>query len=247
MSILTKINGKMYNLTDFNHPGGKVPMYLINNKDGTCLFESYHPISDRKILNQILQKYEIKDNGSIPEQKVYNFTNFDKDPFVNELREKVYTYFKKISIKNNCSLVEATKMTLYRKLEVLTLFSLFLFSILLFINNFLLGLFMMSLFGWVLTVNTYHDISHFAFSTNKSIENILLPLHYWIYPTFSWLEDHVYTHHGYTNVINKDLDLERYIGFYKPIHKNIYILDNPISNVIETIIFSDKKLTNIDF
>ena len=133
-------------------------------------------------------------------------------------------------------------MTSYRKLEIFLLFSLFLFSTLLFVNNFLVGLFMMSLFGWILTVNTYHDISHFAFSTNNLIENILLPLHFWIYPTFSWLEDHVYTHHGFPNVIKKDLDLERYVGFYKPFKENTLIFQNPISNIVENIIFSDKKI-----
>ena len=52
MAIITKIHGKMYDLTNFNHPGGKMPIYLIMNKDGTCLFESYHPVSNRQMLKK---------------------------------------------------------------------------------------------------------------------------------------------------------------------------------------------------
>tara|TARA_X000001036_G_C19978087_1_gene521036 strand:- start:249 stop:461 length:213 start_codon:yes stop_codon:yes gene_type:complete len=60
MTIRTKIHGKMYDLTNFNHPGGQIPMYLIDNKDGTCLFESYHPVSNKDNLNKILQKLNPK-------------------------------------------------------------------------------------------------------------------------------------------------------------------------------------------
>jgi len=59
----TRIHGKMYDLTKFNHPGGIIPLYLIENNDGTCLFESYHPVSNRESLLKILEKYEINDDN----------------------------------------------------------------------------------------------------------------------------------------------------------------------------------------
>ena len=78
-----------------------VPLYLINGKDGTGLFESYHPVSNRKMLQKILAKYEMKDNNTIQEQQIYDFTNFQNIIFVHELKTKVLKYFQTQSKKRN--------------------------------------------------------------------------------------------------------------------------------------------------
>ena len=82
MIIKTKIHGKMYDLTNFNHPGGSIPLHLINGEDSTCMFETYHPVSNRNILKKTLAKYEIKDDHSIHEHRIYDFTDFETNPFV---------------------------------------------------------------------------------------------------------------------------------------------------------------------
>ena len=61
----TKIHNKTYDLTTFKHPGGQKALELVDNKDGTCLFELYHPVSNKDNLNTILNKYEIPDDSSI--------------------------------------------------------------------------------------------------------------------------------------------------------------------------------------
>ena len=108
----TKIHGKTYDLTNFKHPGGVVPLNLCDGKDGTVLFETYHPVSDREMLNRILAKYEIPNDESIPSDNIYDFTLFNDD-FTTELRAQVYLYFKNVAEKNNCSLITATKMFPY--------------------------------------------------------------------------------------------------------------------------------------
>ena len=84
MKIITKIHGKVYDLTNFKHPGGKIPLALMHNNDSTCLFESYHPVTSRKKLQKILSQYEIEDDETIIEQKVYDFSSFKEDAFVSE-------------------------------------------------------------------------------------------------------------------------------------------------------------------
>jgi len=238
----TKIHGKTYDLSNFKHPGGLIPLYLINGKDGTCLFESYHPVSNKKILNKILNKYEIKDDANIKDEIIYDLSSFSFDAFANELKNEVFNYFKNISIQNKCNLIEATKMTINRKIELIVLFGFFILSLHFFIQNSIFGLFFMPFFLWCLTVNTYHDISHFAFSSNKYLEICLLPCHFFIYPPFSWIIDHVYYHHIYTNIPDIDYDLERYIGFYQEKnHSENIFLNNPIINIFDFLIFSDKK------
>ena len=201
----TKIHGKMYDLTKFNHPGGIIPMYLIENNDGTCLFESYHPVSNRDALLKILEKYEINDDNSIEEQKVYDFNNFKNDPFVKELREKVYDYFKELSIKNNCTIIEATKMNTNKFYETIILFIILSFGF--YLN---LGIIYTSFFHFLLVINNWHDIGHFSFIKNKKLEMYMMPLFTSLFPTFSWYIGHTRNHHSYTNIVNLDQDLDEY-------------------------------------
>ena len=58
-NLVTRIHGKWYNLSDFDHPGGPVALSLIERRDGTALFESHHPLTSHKKLMKILSKYEV--------------------------------------------------------------------------------------------------------------------------------------------------------------------------------------------
>lgn len=57
--LITKIHNKYYDLTDFKHPGGPIPIGLIENRDGTELFESHHLFTNKSIMD-ILESYEMK-------------------------------------------------------------------------------------------------------------------------------------------------------------------------------------------
>ena len=56
--LITKIHNKYYDLTDFKHPGGPIPIGLIENRDGTELFESHHLFTNRNTMD-ILESYEM--------------------------------------------------------------------------------------------------------------------------------------------------------------------------------------------
>lgn len=59
--IVCTIYDQTYDLTDFvrHHPGGPIPLLLVNATDATELFESYHPRSGRHLstLNALAQKH----------------------------------------------------------------------------------------------------------------------------------------------------------------------------------------------
>ena len=77
--MITKINNKYYNLTDFKHPGGDIAILHAKNRDATILFNSYHPFSKDKILKSI-EKYRIEEprSNKIITPKQFNFdTPFD--------------------------------------------------------------------------------------------------------------------------------------------------------------------------
>jgi cytochrome b involved in lipid metabolism len=56
--LITKIHNKYYDLTDFKHPGGPIPIGLIENRDGTELFESHHLFTNKSTMD-ILESYEM--------------------------------------------------------------------------------------------------------------------------------------------------------------------------------------------
>lgn len=218
MTIRTKIHGKMYDLTNFNHPGGQIPIYLIDNKDGTCLFESYHPVSNKDNLNKILQKYEIDDDNSIPEQQVYDFTNFCKDPFVTEVREKVYNYFKELSVQNNSTMIEATKSTPLKYFELFILGLLFIINLRYMYIGYYFSIITTPFFYWLFTVNIFHDAGHFAHINNKFIEMLIFACNFNIFSSIGWYNLHTENHHSYSNIIRLDNDIQPF--FYKEKKKN---------------------------
>ena len=71
--MITKIHEKYYDLTDFKHPGGPIPIGLIENRDGTELFESHHLFSKKSILD-ILSSYEM---NPVPINTIKSNTTFD--------------------------------------------------------------------------------------------------------------------------------------------------------------------------
>ena len=211
MTIKTKIHGKMYDLTKFNHPGGTIPLYLLDGKDGTCLFESYHPVSNRQMLKKILSKYEIPDDNSIQEQQIYDFKQFDTNPFVLEVRTAVLQYFKNIAHKRNCSLIKATKISPLKLAEILSQILLLIgLNVYYFYNDSALAFFLNPIFYFSFLVNNWHDCSHFAFICNKKIEYIVTCLFISPENTPVWYKTHGREHHCYSNIVGIDQDIDQY-------------------------------------
>jgi len=51
---ITKIEGKLYNITDFKHPGGEMAKWHAKGRDATALFKSHHPFVSSQKLASIL-------------------------------------------------------------------------------------------------------------------------------------------------------------------------------------------------
>lgn len=219
----TKIHRKTYDLTTFYHPGGSIPMDIIDNKDSTCLFETYHPVSNRDMLVKILSKYEVTDDNTIVEQDVYDFTIFNDD-FTKEVRLEVYNYFKDIAFKNNCTLIEATKLSKQRYIELFVLGSLFIINLRWWLstNNFIY-LLSTPFFYFLFVANYWHDAGHFALFTNKIIELFCFGMIYFVYSSLGWYNYHTHYHHSYTIVVNRDIDLVDYIDTYPMKQFNLLI------------------------
>jgi cytochrome b involved in lipid metabolism len=84
--MITKIHNKYYDLTNFKHPGGPIPIGLIENRDGTELFESHHLFTDKKVFN-ILEKYEMNPApiDTIKANSIYDWSATKESAFTKEL------------------------------------------------------------------------------------------------------------------------------------------------------------------
>jgi cytochrome b involved in lipid metabolism len=84
--MITKIHQNYYDLTDFKHPGGPIPIGLIENRDGTELFESHHLFTQKRIRD-ILSAYEMKPApiDTIKSNSTFNWEATKRSEFTQEL------------------------------------------------------------------------------------------------------------------------------------------------------------------
>lgn len=213
--LVTKIHDKWYDLTDFEklHPGGPVALGLAASRDGTVMFESHHPFTHRKILDAILEKYELSETQSEAYLTLEEQHGIPEHPFIwksefgEALRFQVREYFEIEAKRRGVSIREATKATPSRWLEIAIMAVIFLYATVGFVRGEWISLFLFPLSVWVVGVNTFHDAAHFSLHSNWRV-NAFVP---YVWPHFSspftWYHQHNIGHHSYPNIADRDPDL----------------------------------------
>jgi delta11-fatty-acid desaturase len=223
---IVKIHNKYYDVTNFNHPGGPIAIMAANRRDATALFESHHPFSDRDMMDNVLKKYEIHEEREKCEKyllpgenengnnNLFNWEETLNSEFTLELRDKVKKHFKYQAEERGVSLIEATKATPQRWCEWGAMASATMWS-------FYTMLYSQSIFwSWLnvllcpaiywMSAAMFHDGSHFAVSRdwriNWGIQHMYNMCRVFSSP-YNWLHQHIIGHHMYTNIHNKDPDL----------------------------------------
>ena len=204
------IYGKLYNLENFNHPGGLEILNLCKNEpDCTALFESYHAFCNMDKIKSIMKKYEVKD---IKSRKT--MFNFNKNGFYTVCKDRVRSYIQGDSKANYSWLITVFFSTL---LFVFCQYQLLLVGSFI---NLLFGSFVGSLFKILCSLlsgislvflgfNVLHDGSHYAISKYPFINNccskLIQSLLLWNHTL--WTYHHCIRHHQYTGNIVYDPDL----------------------------------------
>lgn len=218
---IVKIHNKYYDITNFAHPGGPVAIMAANRRDATALFESHHPFSDRAMMDNILKKYEMKEecekceNYLLPGENengaIFDWEETTKSDFTRELRDKVKKHFAQKAAERGVSFIEATKATPQRWCEwgAFTTASAWSFYAMLYSQSIFwswLNVLLCPALYWM-SAGMFHDGSHFAVSSDWRI-NWGVQYVYRIFSNpFDWLHQHIIGHHPYTNIHNKDPDL----------------------------------------
>jgi len=211
---LTRINGKLYDLSDFKHPGGPISKKFAANRDATLLFESHHPFSKEEV-NKLLKKYEVKDDGSVKDDTCEFFDEEKHTEFEKDLIKEVHSYFKEVARKKNISISSAIKATGKRWTEIFIFNILFAITLYMWFSGYWSSLVLLPVFGWISGVNTFHDASHFTLSKKWYINSLFSYAAPMISSPFDWYHQHVIGHHMYTNVGHRDPDIAHAYFFYR--------------------------------
>ena len=218
---IVKIHNKYYDITNFAHPGGPIAIMAANRRDATALFESHHPFSDRTMMDNILKKYEMHEerekceNYLLPGEKengdIFDWEETLKSDFTIEVRDKVKKHFAEKAEQRGVTFSEATKATPQRWCEWGAMASATMWS-------FYTMLYSQSIFwSWLnvllfpslywMSGTMFHDGSHFAVSRDWRINWWMQYVYRVISSPYVWLHQHIIGHHPYTNIHNKDPDL----------------------------------------
>ena len=218
---IVKIHNKYYDITNFAHPGGPVAIMAANRRDATALFESHHPFSDRTMMDNILKKYEMHEErekcenyllpGENENGEIFDWEETLKSDFTIELRDKVKKHFTEKSKERGVSLSEATKATPQRWCEwgAFTTASAWSFYTMLYSQSIFwswLNMLLCPALFWM-SGTMFHDGSHFAISSDWRINLGMQYVYRVISSPYYWLNQHIVGHHPYTNIYNKDPDL----------------------------------------
>jgi delta11-fatty-acid desaturase len=220
--MITKIHSKYYDLSNFKHPGGDIPLQLADGRDATELFESHHLFSDREKLEAIMKKYELSvpESLNVLELKDNEMTQFDWNETLNSEFTKEFK-----QIINNTLKYKDIKASWGETMKNTVLFGIYLINLYYYYQSNYTALWIYPLSLWVFTVNVYHDASHFALSHNPFINKLGTCSALMFSLTYCWYHQHVLAHHCYVNIMSKDPDLYHsplYLRHTPDIRKNKY-------------------------
>ncbi len=204
------VHGKTYDFTSLMdiHPGGKRILEMTKDiGDVSALYETYHAFSDKSKIDGLLETYEIK---SIPED------SNEKFDFV-EYRELISLVKETLKTRKD---IKATNFHWFKIIVLLFLYVLFyhgsLYNDNICFSIKCINMFFAGFFATSLSFNIMHDASHYSLSLNPKINEYFSDV--WnavmMWNSKIWFYHHVYAHHSFTMLENRDPDLLHLMPFF---------------------------------
>nr|ADB81956.1 delta 5 desaturase [Lobosphaera incisa]AEU04699.1 fatty acid delta-5-desaturase [Lobosphaera incisa]AID50177.1 delta-5 fatty acid desaturase [Lobosphaera incisa] len=200
------IRRRVYDVTAWvpQHPGGNL-IFVKAGRDCTQLFDSYHPLSARAVLD----KFYIGEVDVRPGDEQF-LVAFEEDTeegqFYTVLKKRVEKYFRENKLNPRATgAMYAKSLTILAGLALSFYGTFFAFSSApaSLLSAVLLGICMAEV-----GVSIMHDANHGAFARNTWASHALgATLDIVGASSFMWRQQHVVGHHAYTNVDGQDPDL----------------------------------------
>eukprot|EP00250_Pteridium_aquilinum_P004280 c14504_g1_i1 orf=313-1734(+) len=199
------IHGKVYDVTSWipHHPGGTL-IYVNAGKDSTHLFDSYHPLYVRNMLERYCIGALKHDKDS--ELVSINYEQAGKEDFYLTLKKRVESHFKKMKVN--------PRVHPHMFLKSLAILATYLLSY--YLTFYWAGSFVISLMAAMATgflaaevgICIQHDANHGAYSDWRGLGYLMsASLDIVGASSFMWRQQHVVGHHSYTNVNGYDPDI----------------------------------------
>lgn len=196
--VLTRIDGKIYDLTDFVslHPGGNDPITSLHNRDATIPF--LHTHSRDKNAQLLLKKYLVKDPKVIEEAE----RQIPKMQRVDQRLVDLYRRCEGLSLSNRTFL-------LIRPVVIMAIGVYLLFSSTQWSSSWALGVLAWS-YALFDEINLSHNMTHYAVFDSAKKNRQYNDFHAMLITGFSGrlaYREH-YEHHFSTNILGMDPALE---------------------------------------
>lgn len=203
------IHGKIYDVTNFDHPGGNTFIEINKGTDVTALFETHH------INNKLAQKYlnNLEVVGEYESKIKYDFSSYRK------LRENLFEYISKRKYLLKLSRFTQASTIFYIFINIILHNYLFKFNY----NNICTDYWSFASFTLCLTscsiINTI--LGGFGHNGVHKLNYSSLLLDWNGLSSLEWLLEHVHSHHMYVNSENDNdvLSIRPFLN-WKPTDKN---------------------------
>ncbi|KAH7301141.1 hypothetical protein KP509_23G014300 [Ceratopteris richardii] len=201
------IHGKVYDVTSWvpRHPGGSL-IYVNVGKDSTQLFDSYHPLHVRKLLERYcigslkLGENPYADVGSV------QYKNSGGEDFYLTLKSRVENYFRMMKVNSRVHPHMFMKSILLLAIYMMSYLFTFYWG-----GSLVLSIFSTVLMGFMVAeigICIQHDANHGAYSNCKALGYLMsTSLDLVGASSFMWRQQHVVGHHSFTNVDGYDPDI----------------------------------------
>lgn len=196
------VRGNVYDVTAWvpRHPGGDL-IFVAAGKDSTQLFDSYHPLSARKVL----EKYLIGRVALQPGEALTDYAS-DGKGFYEAMRTRVDKYFK--DTKRN---PRVTAGLYIKSLMIFATIAATYWGAFYHCTSMPVCLLLASVLGVAMAevgVSVMHDANHGAYSSSTWLCHMMgATLDLVGASSFMWRQQHVVGHHAYTNVEDLDPDI----------------------------------------
>ena len=198
------IHGQAYDLTKFQHPGGREALWLAANRpDATALFTSYHPaLASRRRAQERLAQYALS-----PDTR-----KDDDDAFYNLLRQRVETTLweqHRFHLQNDRA-ANSARIFYYILVSASVLAAAVAHA-----RGSVCGSLGLAVAGWLWGA-LGHDAGHFTVSrTHPVLNDVSVWAMGLLCNPMLWQHQHTYAHHSFTNDIAHDPDLHHFHTFLR--------------------------------
>eukprot|EP00899_Mesostigma_viride_P006929 jgi/Mesvir1/16237/Mv08490-RA.1 len=206
------IRGKVYDVTEWvpKHPGGAL-IYVRAGYDCTQIFDSYHPLYVRKVLDKYCIGEVDADKGAPPAPPgglapLLHYADEEEEDFYFSLKRKVEAYLKQNKINPRFSFQMYVKTAVILGSLVPSYYGAFYAF-----SSLLPSLLCALTFGFMAAevgVSIMHDANHGSYSRRNVLTYLMsATLDLVGASSFMWRQQHVVGHHAYTNVDGRDPDI----------------------------------------